>query len=167
VVWLGAAWTGVAQTLNVPPRPANAPNGTPFTNIVPTLSRDERVKWVYAQVISGNVAGWLRAWKPISVSAAGHTATYHVIPDYPAIGTDGDCFLEPTTPLLAQRLGDQLGYTLPARKMVIRIWTNAAGTKPTMQLRCASGVTDGHWRPGARQLCRITVIHALVCEPFE
>ena len=118
--------TSVAQILNVPPRPAGAPNGTQFTNIVTTLSRDERENWIYAQVISGNVPGWLRALKPISVSAAGHTATYHVIPEYLAIGSDTDYFLAPTTPLLAQRLGDRLSYALPTRKMVNQIWTNAA-----------------------------------------
>lgn len=120
-----------SQTLNLPPRPAGAPTGTQFTNIItampaPTASETERENWIYAQVISGNVPGWLRALKPISVSAAGHTATYHVTPDYLAIGSDADYFLQPITPLLAQRLGDRLGYTLPTRKMVNQIWTNSA-----------------------------------------
>ena len=128
---LCATFHCAAQTLNVPPRPANAPNGTQFTNIIvampaPTASSTERENWIYDQVVSGNVPNWLRTLKPISVSAAGHTATYYVIPDYLAIGSDTDYFLEPTTPLLAQRLGDRLGYTLPTRKMVNQIWTNAA-----------------------------------------
>jgi hypothetical protein len=119
------------QTLNVPPRPADAPNGTQFTNIIvampaPSAASTERENWIYAQVISGNVPNWLRSLKPINVSAAGHTATYYVLPDYLAIGSDTDYFLEPTTPLLAQRLGDRLGCTLPTRKMVNQIWTNAA-----------------------------------------
>lgn len=115
-----------AQILNLPPRPANAPNGTQFTNLITSLSRDEREQWIYAQVISGNVPNWLRTLKPISVTAVGHTATYHVTPDYIAIGSDTDYFLMPMTPLLAQRLGDRLGYSLPTRKMVNQIWTNAA-----------------------------------------
>ena len=115
-----------AQTLNLPPRPANAPNGTQFTNIITSLSRDEREQWIYAQIISGNVPDWLRPLQPISVSASGHTATYYVTPDYIAIGSDADYFLMPMTPLLAQRLGDRLGYSLPTRKMVNQIWTNAA-----------------------------------------
>ena len=121
---------GTGQTLNVPPRPADAPNGTQFTNIIvampaPSAASTERENWIYAQVIGGNVPNWLRTLKSISVSAAGHTATYHVLPDYLAIGSDTDYFLEPTTPLLAQRLADRLGCTLPTRKMVNQIWTNA------------------------------------------
>lgn len=114
-----------AQTLNLPPRPANAPNGTQFTNIITSLARDEREQWIYAQIISGNVPSWLRSLKPITVSAAGHTATYHVTPDYISIGSDTDYFREPMTPLLAQRLCDRLGYSLPTRKMVNQIWTNS------------------------------------------
>jgi hypothetical protein len=114
-----------AQTLNLPPRPTNAPTASQWTNIVWQLSRDERENWIYAQVISGNVPNWQRTLKPISVSAGGHTATYYVTPDYLAIGSDTDYFLEPTTPLLAQRLVDQIGCTLPTRKMVNQIWTNA------------------------------------------
>jgi hypothetical protein len=114
-----------AQVLDLPPRPANAPTGTEVTNIITTLSRDEREKWVYAQVISGNVPNWLRILSPINVSAAGHTATYYVTPDYVAIGSDTDYFLQPMTPLLAQHLCDRLGCTLPTRKMVNQIWTNA------------------------------------------
>ncbi len=125
------ASTALAQTLSIPPRPAHGPSGTEFTNIIvtmppPTDAFSEREYWIYAQVISGNVPTWLRTLKPVTVSAGGHTATYHVIPDYLAIGSDTDYFLTPTTPLLAQRLGDHLGCTLPTRKMVNQIWTNAA-----------------------------------------
>jgi len=114
------------QMLNLPPRPAHGPNGTQFTNIITTLSRDEREQWIYAQIISGNVPSWMRTLKPITVSAGGHSATYYVTPDYLSIGSDTDYFREPMTPLLAQRLCDRLGYSLPTRKMVNQIWTNAA-----------------------------------------
>ena len=114
-----------AQTLNLPPRPTNAPTASQWTNIVWQLSRDEREQWIYAQVISGNVPSWQRTLKAINVSVGGHTATYFVTPDYLAIGSDTDYFLQPTTPLLAQRLVDQIGCTLPTRKMVNQIWTNA------------------------------------------
>jgi hypothetical protein len=130
---LHAAAQADAQTLNLPPRPAGAPNGTQFTNIIaPMLTPPaaERENWIYAQVVSGNVPNFQRTLVPVSVSATingtHHTATYYAAPDYLAIGTDADYFLEPTTPLLAQRLGNVLGYTLPTRKMVNQIWTNAA-----------------------------------------
>ena len=121
--WL--AFSIPAQTLNLPPRPTNAPTASQWTNIVWALSLTERENWIYAQVISGNIPNWQRTLKPISVSAGGHTATYYVSPDVLAIGSDTDYFLEPTTPILAQRLADLLGCTLPTRKMVNQIWTNA------------------------------------------
>jgi Immunoglobulin domain/Immunoglobulin I-set domain len=94
------------------------------------MALTERENWIYAQVVSGNVPNFLRALVPVSVSATisgtSHTATYYAASDYLAIGTDADYFLEPTTPLLAQRLCNALGYTLPTRKMVNQLWTNAA-----------------------------------------
>lgn len=114
-----------AQTLNLPPRPPNAPNGTQFTNIVTSLSRDAREDRILTEILSGNVPDFLRTLVPISVSGNGHTGTYYVTPDYVAIGDNADYFLCPMTPLLAQRLCDLLGYTLPTRKMVNQIWTNA------------------------------------------
>lgn len=115
-----------AQILNLPPRPANAPNGTQFTNVITSLSQSEREQWIYAQIISGNIPNWLRNLKPITVNAGGNTATYQVTADYLSIGSDTNYFRVPMTPLLAQRLADRLGYSLPTRKMVNQIWTNAA-----------------------------------------
>ena len=123
------AGNAAGQTLNLPPRPAGAPTGSQFINIVRRMPRAERENWIYAQVLSGNVPNFLRALVSINVNATingtPHAATYHVTPDYLAIGTDADYFLEPMTPLLAQRLGDAIGCTLPTRKMVNQIWTNA------------------------------------------
>ena len=125
-----AAASGRPQTLNLPPRPPGAPDGTAFTNIITPMQLTERENWIFAQVMSGNVPDFQRALVPVTVSATingtHHTATYYAAPDYLAIGTDADYFLEPTTPLLAQRLCDALGCTLPTRKMVNQIWTNAA-----------------------------------------
>jgi hypothetical protein len=115
----------VSQTLNLPPRPPGAPNGTQFTNIIISMGLTERENWIYQQVMIGNVPNFQRALVPINVSGSGHTGKYYVTPDYLAIGTDADYFLEPTTPLLAQRLGNALGYTLPTRKMANQIWTNS------------------------------------------
>ncbi len=126
---LAAAATAMAQTLNLPPRPPGAPTGSQFLKLITPMSRAERENWIYAQVLSGNVPNFQRTLVPVSVSATingtNHSATYYAAPDYLAIGTDADYFLEPTTPLLAQRLCDALGCSLPTRKMVNQIWTNA------------------------------------------
>ena len=121
------------QTLNVPARQTNAPTGSQFVKIITPMGTPptpDRENWILAQIQNGNVPNFLRALKPITVSqtinGTNHTATYYVTPDYMAIGTDEDYFLEPMTPLLAQRVANQLGCTLPTRKMVNQIWTNAA-----------------------------------------
>src|SRR5207244_2662495 len=119
-----------AQTLNFPPRPASAPTGRQFINIVSAMSLTDRENWIYLQVTNGNVPDFLRTLVPVTANAningINHTGTYYVTPDYVAIGTDADYFLEPMTPLLGQRLCDTLGCTLPTHKMVNQIWTNAA-----------------------------------------
>jgi hypothetical protein len=115
-----------AQTLPLPPRPTNAPTGSQLTNILWQLPPTEREHWLYAQVVSGNVPGWLRTLKPVTAAIGGYSATYYVTPDYLAVGSDQDYFLAPMTPLLGQRLADRLNCTLPTRKMVNQIWTNAA-----------------------------------------
>lgn len=114
------------QTLDLPPRPTTAPTGTQFTNLIAALGREERENWIYAQVVSGNVPLWLRELRPITIEVAGNAATYYVTPEYLAIGSDMDYFLAPCTPILAQRLADRLGCSLPTRRMVNQIWTNAA-----------------------------------------
>src|SRR5262245_39471984 len=96
--------------------------GSEFVNVIsampaPNSGASERESWIYGQVLSGNVPGWMRTLKPVTVFYAGHTATYHVTPDFLAIGSDTDYFLAPMTPLLAQRLADRMGCTLPTRKM--------------------------------------------------
>ncbi len=119
-----------AQNFNVPSRPPDAIGGQAFSDVITPMSLTTRENWIYAQVVSGNIPNWLRTLKPVTVtktiSGIPHTATYYVPPDYVAIGSDTDYFLEPMTPLLAQRLCNSLGCILPTRKMVDQIWTNSA-----------------------------------------
>ena len=126
-------FNSLSQTLNVPARPTNAPTGSQFVKIITPMGtppRPEREDSILTQIQNGNVPNFLRTLKPITVSqtinGTNHTATYYVTPDYMAIGSDEDYFLEPMTPLMAQRVANQLGCTLPTRKMVDQIWTNAA-----------------------------------------
>ena len=118
-----------SQTLNLPPRSANAPTGSQFANIILLLSQNDRENWVLYQVSIGNIPNWMRNLVPVTVNqtinGTPHTLTYYVAPDYLAIGSDQDYFLEPTTPILAQRIANLLNCTLPTRLMVNQIWTNS------------------------------------------
>ena len=103
--------------------------GSQFANLVLNISQTDRENWVLDQVSIGNVPSWLRALVPITInqtiSGTNHTLKYYVTPDYLAIGSDTDYFLEPTTPILAQRIANLTKCTLPTRLMVNQIWTNS------------------------------------------
>jgi hypothetical protein len=62
----------------------------------------------------------------VTVAAAGQEATYHVAPDYLAVGSEDDYVLMPLSPLTAQAIADRLGCTLPTPKMVDDIYAAAA-----------------------------------------
>ncbi|MEO5803450.1 MAG: immunoglobulin domain-containing protein [Verrucomicrobiota bacterium] len=123
-----------SQTLNLPPRPANALNGSDFASTITPMAAPgvgpERENWIYAQIASGNVPNFMRTLVAVTTNAVingtNHTITYFVTPDYMAVGTDTNYFLTPMTPLLAQRLADLVGCSLPTRKMVNDIWKKAA-----------------------------------------
>ncbi len=124
-----AATSLTGAQLNLPPRAPGALTGSQFITLTSRLSLTDRENWIHSQVLAGNIPDFLRNLTPIThretIGGASHTVTFHVLPDYLAIGSDSDYFLQPMTPLLAQRLCDALGATLPTRKMVNLIWTNA------------------------------------------
>ncbi len=124
----------VAQTLPVPPRSANALSGSEVVNLIWSMSREEREEQIFSQVVTGNVPEFMRQLNTVNatVNAGGtdHTVKYFVIPEYLAVGSDADYFLCPMTPLLAQRIANNLNCTLPTKKMVDQIYTTA-----TLKLR--------------------------------
>lgn len=73
---------------------------------------------VFDQIRGGNVPGFLRDWKPVPVSSGALSGTIFVSPDFLGVGRDADYLRTPMTPGNAQRLGDQLGFVLPTKKMV-------------------------------------------------
>ncbi len=133
VVFLaGLAWSAGAQTLNLPPRPVNALGGQDFVKfltVLPGPPDPRRENLIYTQIVGGNVPDWMRKLTLISTNAVihgtNHTVSYYVTPDYICIGADEDYFLEPMTPILAQRIANLAGCTLPTRKMVNDIWAQA------------------------------------------
>lgn len=119
----------VAQTLPVPPRPSGAMSGSEFVNLIWSMPQDQREEQIYAQVVSGNIPNFMRQLKTINalvnIAGTNYTATYFVIPDYLAVGSDSNYFLTPMTPLLAQRICNALNSTLPTKKMVDQIYSSA------------------------------------------
>ncbi len=118
-----------AQTLNLPSRSPDALNGSEFAQLVWDFSLTDRENEIYAQIMSGNIPDFQRNLVPVNfnqnVGDVNYQVTYYVLPDYAAIGSDSNYFLIPMTPILAQKLCNNLQSTLPTRKMVNQIWSNA------------------------------------------
>jgi len=116
-----------AETLNLPTRPLNAMEGSVFKTYIENMSLTARENAIIQEVTTGNIPNFMRNLVPVTVSTTinsqSHTAIYHVIPDYLAVGSDTDYFLMPMTPLTAQEIADALGCNLPTRKMVNDIWS--------------------------------------------
>ncbi len=118
-----------SQTLNPPPRQTASPNGTQIISILTPLTLTAREDTIFAQVISGNIPDLMRNMVLVKdtelVSSVSTIVEYYVIPDYLALGCDTDYFLCPMTPLLAQRIANYTGTSMPTRKMVNQIWSQA------------------------------------------
>jgi hypothetical protein len=127
-----------AQTLDIPPRPSGATGGDAVAASVSNLSRDQREEQLFQQVASGNVPAFLRQLVPVAMTAmiGGRLRTAHlyVAPEYIAVGSDSDYFLMPMTPLLAQRIADATGCTMPTRKMVDAIYAGSSVKVPPIPI---------------------------------
>jgi hypothetical protein len=121
-----------AQTLDLPPRPETAYGREEILRIISPLTREAREDSIYHWFMAGNVPAFLRSLTSITSAAVINgrqvTVTYHVTPDYLAMGPDDRYLLMPMTPILAQRIADALHCTLPTRKMVNDIYA-ASGLK--------------------------------------
>lgn len=125
------AWCSLsAQTLPLPPRPADAPGGEAFAASVSALSREDREEQVFREVMRGNVPEFLRKLVPVNtvatINGLPRRAQWYVTPDYVAVGSNDDYFLMPMTPLLGQRVADSIDCALPTKKMVDAIYAAAS-----------------------------------------
>jgi len=122
----GAQPTG---SLNLPPRPADALAGSAIAHQTEKLPLATREARLIGEVLSGNVPAWNRKLVAVPFTGAMNGSNcagmFYVLPDYVAVGSDHDYLLVPLTADAAQELADRLGCTLPTRKMVDMVWTNA------------------------------------------
>lgn len=113
---------GPEVRLALPERPANAPTGSQFHEQIVELPRDQREAAILREISNGNVPEFLRRLIPIRVHAtdgagAKHVATYFVMSDYLAVGTDEDFFRVPMTPATAVAIADKLDASLITAKV--------------------------------------------------
>ena len=115
-----------SDDVTIPDRAPDAVTGREFSARIATLDLTSREREVLAELRRGNVPAFWRKFVEVKVSNSDATAVFRVAPDYFAIGTDDDYFLIPMTPMTSQTIADDLGCTLPTRRMVDEIWHAAA-----------------------------------------
>jgi hypothetical protein len=130
LVFIAGSRNGGAQNLNLPPRPAHAPSGTEFVEMINAMDFVSREREIFSQITMGNVPDFLRKLQPVAATnvfdGKTNTGMFYVTPDYLCVGSDDDYFLSPMTPSTAQRIADRLDCSLPTRRMVDVIYEAAA-----------------------------------------
>jgi hypothetical protein len=145
IVFIFLTNTIFSQTLDVPPRPSGAMTGSQFTVAILPLSFTARENLIYNEFISGNIPNFYRNLSPVTstavISGSVQSVTYYVTPDYIAIGSDADYFLCPMSPMVATKITDSIGCTLPTRKMVNDIYAQAALKLPPLTIPASGTMT--------------------------
>lgn len=122
----------VTPTDPFPTRSANALNGTAFAERVADLPEGERYDATRAQILAGNVPGFLRSLVPVTLTrppkqiAGPEQVVVFVTPDYLSVGDDQDFLPVPLDFLAAAELAAELGFGLPTTRIVDAIYDMAA-----------------------------------------
>ncbi len=115
--------------LALPIRSVSASSGTEVVDLLATRNLEEREYQIWEEIQSGNLPLFLHQFVPVNFHVQLNDETYfvtlYVLPDYIALGSDTDYFYCPMTPILAQKIADSLGCSLPTRKIVDQIWEQA------------------------------------------
>jgi hypothetical protein len=117
----------LAQNLKLKSRSKDAIGGQAFATVISdsTLTLQQREELIFKEIKSGNVPLFLRKFIPIHQISGIATITYFVLPDYFAIGSNADFFYVPMTPILAQRVANLLGCSLPTKMIVDSVYAKA------------------------------------------
>lgn len=105
------------------PNLSNTISGTEFgrqiLNVPAGVIRD---KAIYDNCVNGNIPGWMRQFKPITISDNTNTLTYFVSPDVLCVGNDDDFLRVSTDAHTARKITDLFGCMLPTRLISDQIW---------------------------------------------
>lgn len=119
--------------LALPDREKGALTGSQFLAVAKSkkLGREGFDAAVIEQISAGNVPDFLRTLLPVTTTdAAGRKASFLVLADYLAIGTDDDFIRAPMTCAAAQTLADLTKTMLPSRLLVDAIYAQAEAKLP-------------------------------------
>ena len=111
---------------NIPVRPAGASGGSQFAAQIRSSDGTPREAAIAAEILAGNVPGFLRRLIPVTTTATidGRPVrvTACVLPDYLAVGSDRDFLFVPMRLATALEIGNRYGFTLPTAKLVDAIY---------------------------------------------
>ncbi len=115
-----------AQSLDLPPRPVDAPGGHALLAGLRDLDLDAREERIITGVLRGNVPVWERRLVPVTMTRpqgrGSMRVTFWASPDYLVVGSDSDWVQVPLSPQAAQQIADSLNMSLPTPAMVDAIW---------------------------------------------
>jgi len=97
--------------------------GSEFARTCAALPLEEREARALDLVREGSFVQW--PWKAVYSTEGPFSATIFVSSDYFAIGEEDDFLRLPMTPILAQKIADLFGWSLPTRKIVDLVWHQA------------------------------------------
>jgi hypothetical protein len=115
----------------LPARSPSAPTGSAFMRSIWGERAPAAAEWtrreeaMIAQLLAGNMPGWLRQWLTIEVKASSPNVQVRVTPDYLCVGDDSDFRHLPLDQHSAQRVADSFGACLPTAKICHAIYLAA------------------------------------------
>lgn len=102
--------------------------GSAFYKTATAFNWQQRDSLALAEILSGNIPGFLREFKRIdvfvtdSLSGKNIHAYYYVTADYLSVGSNDDWARVPLTPMAAQRIADSFHCFIPTRKIADDIY---------------------------------------------
>lgn len=117
--------------LPLPPRAADAPDGSTFGADVAALGDHERYAASAEAILAGNVPAFLRRLVPLTLTRdddgpGARSVTLFVAPDYLAVGSDDDYLPVPLDFPNAVAVAERLGCALPTPRIVDAIYAAAS-----------------------------------------
>jgi len=145
----------------IPSRTHRAVTGSEFARRTTDMSRDDREEAALDELRSGNIPGFLKNLKPVTLRLkspdADTTAMIWVMPDYLSIGSDEDFLRIPLSYDAATTIASEYGFALPTPKMVDAIYAQSAfhlepQPLPAGQMMCSNSYYMNHQMMIQRQL---------------
>lgn len=140
------------MSIAIPPREDDAQGGAQFLSSLRGLSQQQAEERIFQEISRGNVPDFVRPenYREITVSTVIGQETVEarirVAPDYFAIGSNSDFARVPITPILAQRIAQRFGLSLPTQRIADLIDVEARRTGGVLPFigagDIASRVTD-------------------------